>query len=377
MPELPSGFDRADGLDGRIGTATPAGAIEADTADGTVEVSEIPIQELPDSPTIERAEQATLTHRYQMSWEEALTRIAFLGRGVIREDSSGNLTKMLSASIQHERGGTATLTTVDEGMSFDNPPDQFQITPIELGVNIIKHPRYFYAFLGDGPGSETELVNQMVVRMLQNYFENPSSAYRDALQRLIKASIGNQGTSGASATVGSVPPPYAEETDADGAIVGSFIGLLQGTDLAKYAALEIIQKYWRGIDTPYIVGYQITHSTFYFMPQYLNPGGYIENPITEAVPELPAYFWSPVWPPDGRTIFDALGYINPQCYSTTGAPGGAVNISWMRKADEYDYERTWFKVTRTWIGSAIGFWDTELYSASNRPTTVAEFLAIN
>lgn len=369
MPDLPSGFDRADGLYGRLGTPTPVGAVEADRAGATMTVDQVGPEELPDSPTIERGEQATISHEYETSWEDGLTRIVGLGRGLLQVDSGGNLTKMLSASIRHVKGGMCRLGTVSEGLSFDNPPDQFQIMPVELGVNIIKHPRYLYAFLGNSPTEEK--LNQMVIRMLQNYFENTSSAYRDALHELIKASLTNLGT------VGTPPPPYGETTDPSGSVVGAFVGLLQGTQLAKRAALEILQKYWRNIETPYVVGYQIDWSSFSYLPEYLNPGGYIEDPITEATPQLPSYFWSPVFPPDGRTIFDALAAINPQCYSSNGTPQGAVNISWMRKADTMDYERTWYKTTRTWIGSAVGFWDAELYSAVKRPTVPDDYLPVN
>lgn len=95
MADLPTGFDRADGLDGRLGTATPAGAINADSASGTTSIDDIPIEELPDSPTMERAEQATWTHRFRMSLQEAKTRILSLGRGTVREDSFGNLFTVL------------------------------------------------------------------------------------------------------------------------------------------------------------------------------------------------------------------------------------------------------------------------------------------
>jgi len=362
MAELELGFDRADGLSGRNGTATPSGAVTARAGGQNIAVADIPIEELPDSPTVERAEQATLTHRFRMSWEEALTQIQFLGRGLVREDSLGNVFKLLSASIQHEQGNKCVLTTVDESLSFDSPPDQFQITPVELGINIIKHPRYFYAFLGDGYGSATELTNQMVIRMLQNYFENTTAQYRDALTKLLSDSIGTPGTAG------QTPPQFDSET-------GDFDGtLITGTDMAKRAAMEIIQKYWRGEETPYIVGYQIVWSSFYFRPPYLNPGGYVENPISDASPQLPDYFWSPDYPPSSNTIFDYLAAVNPQCYSSNGLPGGSVNISWLRKADQIEYERTWFKVDRTWIGSPVGFWDTELYSASSRPQTADDYL---
>ena len=53
---------------------------------------------------------------------------------------------------------------------------------------------------------------------------------------------------------------------------------------------------------------------------------------------------------------------NPQCYSLTGAYGGGNYVSWRREADEIDYERTWFKVQRSWVGSPVGFWDPGTHS---------------
>ena len=373
--ELPNGLDWADGLDGRLGTQTPAGAVRiaSGAGEGTANV---PIEEEVDSPEIERAEQATITHRFTMSYDEAITRLASHGRGKILTDSIGNMTKLLSARVQRRKGNLASFTIVAEGVSFDSPPDQFQIVPVELGINILKHPRYFYAFLGDGQGSATELKNQMVVRMLQNYFENPTAAFRDAISDLLLRSISFvDGT-------GPQPPDYKGRFDpADPENTGyqspdtETIYKVSGTDMAKRAALEIVQKYWRGEETPYVVGWQITWSSFFFRPPRINPGGYVEDPIYEAVPQLPEYFFSTEYPPDpAYTIFDMIAAHNPQCYSDDGTATGEVNISWLRKADQLFYERTWFRLERTWIGSPVGFWDTELYSRTARPATADDYL---
>ncbi len=357
MADLPWGFDRADGLEGRAGTATPSGAIVIQGGGGVTNIDDMALEELPDSPEIERAEQATITKTYRMSWNEALTRISFLGRGSLVYDSFGNLYLVLSAHIKHEQGGTGLLTVVMESKSFDSPPDEFSIVPVELGINIIKHPRYFYAFLGEGYGSTTELRNQMVIRLLQDYMENTSANYRDAIIRLLNDSLSSEAGSGATQ-----PPAWNRTTET------YETGTVSGTDGAKKAALEIIQKWWRGEETPYVVGYELTWSQYYFVSPWLNPGGYVEDPMTESVPQLPEYFFSRVFPPDvNDTIFDFLPYINPQCYSDDGTYAGAVNISWLRKADQVDYQRTWFKITRTWIGSPVGFWDEQLYTTDNRP----------
>ena len=141
--------------------------------------------------------------------------------------------------------------------------------------------------------------------------------------------------------------------------------------MAVAAAGEIIQKLWYQEDTPYVAGFQVTWSQYYFAPVYENPGGYVENPFGI----VPDYFLSPSQ--DGsNTIFDLMAQINPQCYSDNGSSNGNVNISWLRKADEVEYQRTWFKVTRTWIGSPIGHWDAQIYSGGERPQLPANYLPL-
>lgn len=367
MPDVPYGFDRADGLEERLGTATPTGAIRIQSGGETIDIVDLPLEELPESPEIERAEQCTVSKTYRTSWDDALTRIATLGRGVVVEDSYGNLYLILSASIQHEQGGTALLKLVMESKSFDAPPDEFSIVPVELGLNILKHPRYFYAFFGDGYGSVTEQRNQMVIRLLQDYFENTSANYRDAIIRLLNNSIGDQDGSGEQ-------PPRWSRTNEEYEGVDPKVA---GTDIAKGAAMEIVQKYWRGEETPYIVGYEITWSQYYFVAPAIIPGGFVEDPMTEAVPQLPVYFFSRVFPPDEDfTIFDFLASANPQCYSSDGTASGDVNISWLRKSDQVEYQRTWFKITRSWMGSPVGFWDEDLYTREDRPSGLGGYRSV-
>ena len=135
---------------------------------------------------------------------------------------------------------------------------------------------------------------------------------------------------------------------------------------------------------------------YYYRPPILTPGGYIQDPIIGTGPDnpgLPDYFYSTQNPPvvdsagtgSGSDIFSSMAYLNPQGYSYDGTPSGNVNISWLRKADDIDYQRTWFKVTRTWIGSAIGTWDQQLFGGGvpanngspNRPSTPADYLPLH
>jgi hypothetical protein len=363
---LPSGLDRADGLEGRLGTPTPEGSIFIESSSGT---GLIPIEELPDSPEIERGEQSTIVHRFRMSWAEALQQISYYGRGSILTDSKGIVSRVLTAKIQHEKGETCTLTITSESISFDTPPDDFSLVECELGVNIIKYPRYFYAFFPtsgiDSNWEEDRQLNQDVIRSLQNYFENVTPVYRQALMLQLTQSLGYAGTLSGGTTGTIVPPSPRPWTTSDGKST-TYIPIC-GTNLAKYAAMEILGKYWLNEETPYIVGYEITWSVYYFRPQYLNPGGYVEDPIYNANPQLPGYFWSPDNPPGNDTVFDHLAELNPQCYSSNGTSDGYATISWLRKADRCEYQRTWFKVTRTWIGSPIGFWDFDLFNKDNAP----------
>lgn len=360
--DLPTGFDRADGGGGRLGTPTPGDAVLVQSTEGTT----IPLEESPSSPTIERAEQATFSKEFTMSWEDGLTRIAATSRGNIETDTYNQKFLVLSASLQHQKGGTAVLRKVLESKSFDSPPDEFEIVPVELGLSIIKHPRYFYAFLGSGYGESDELVNQCVIRLLQDYMANANINYRNAAQQLLIDSMGTQGS------------PGDPQPEWDGKKKTWTVGTIPGTDLAKAAALEIIQKYWRGIETPYIVGWQITWSRYFFRPPEIHPGGVIQNPITEASPQLPDYFWSTTSPPDpDHSIFDSMILWNPQCYSDNGDTDGNLSIAWLRKADTIEYQRTWFKQHMTWIGTPIGHWDEEIYSSGARPVVADDYLGIN
>lgn len=368
---LPLGVKRADGLDGRLGTASGVDQVLCTHSIGDG-VDWLPLEELADSPQVEHGDRLTVTHRFRAWYYECLDWAVTIPRGtVIQEDDPfglPNFYKVLSNSVQHEKGDTAILSVTLESMTSDTPPDRFAVTPVELGLNIIKHPRYFYAFLGEGYGSDTEQKNQMVIRLLQDYFENTTAAYRDALSQLLYCSLGTDGS-----TKGKKPQwNYGTETFPGGSKV-------TGTDMAKRAALEIIQKYWRGTETPYIVGWQLTWSAYYFYPQPLNPGGYVEDPA-QASPAIPPMFYT-VAPPGevagGVTMFEGMQWVNPQCYSDTGRLDGDLQMSWLRKADQIEYERTIYRVDRTWIGTPVGFWDPELYTRDEGPQKPDDYLLAN
>ena len=423
MANISTGLDRSDGSSGQLGTATPAGTVRVQSPGGNTNINSIPLNENPDSPTIERAEQATLSHEFTLSWAEAFNRIRFLSRGQVSIDSYGNYTKLLSASVQHQKGGTATLKTVAEGLSFDWPPEEFSRSKVDLGVNIIKHPRYLSALnptvseesnniTVGGISVNVASVKQAIIRSIKTYMDAPIYPSADNINGLFHNGVVNQlGSSTVQVAylnpsfdptkyedkpqpwsgTGALPKGDNPRSDSGTQqIPGNFRYLLvniptatPAIQFALAAAKEIISKIWRQEDNPYITGFQIRWSAYYATEQYIHPGGTIEAPFLfpsifgsalVSSPALPEYFWSPSFLPGtvvydtSKTIFDYLSYVNPQCFSTTGLRGGPISLSCLRLADESDYERTWHKITRTWLVAPIGVWDADINSSGNRPT---------
>ena len=399
---LPHFLDRADGSDygaGPVGAPTPAKAITVQSYLEGGDPTAYQIQEDVDSPTLERAEQATITKSFHdLSWTEACTRITGLGRGGVLIDKFGNQIRILSSNIQSQRGDKATLKIIAEGLSFDTPPDEFSITPVELGINIIKHPRYYSALNPAGSGLTTiqSQILQCIIRTIQTYQDSPFFPSVANLNGLVQCNIfdtlkgGNltytipnpnyEPTYTATPLLPlGTPDPPAPTANKDPNPINLMRAYSKGTSdpvvlLALAAAKEVIQKLWKIEDSPYMVGYEISWSVYYYRPYPLNPGGYVENPITKANPALPDYFYSPDNPPHSRTtIFDELAFWNPQCYSDDGTISGFPAMSCLRKADTIEYQRTWFKVTRSWLCSAIGVWDTDINSGGPRPAVPSDY----
>jgi hypothetical protein len=373
---LPTGGDRADGVtnlpaqpigssgSGKVGTPTPAGALAIKSNSPLNTWTE----EETDSPEFERAEQATFLHRLNMDYKSALTMLSNLPRGTFVKDSFSNVWRILSSKIQSKRGTNASLSYTAESISFDSPPDEFSCQAVDLGLDIIKHPRYSWALLpyqydtqsyatfGD---TNTKIyfsdIKSQIVRLIQNYQDAPiypsnfsvanGYVHENILQSLGSGTIdvnipnpnGYQPPSGST----TVPtPPTWDGNAATKAALGKtsryvtvVINLYNcnGKNLlssptspiaiAIAAAQELISKIWRGETTPYLTGYRISWSQYYFVPVLLNPGGYIENPVGV----VPDYFMSPSQ--TGRdTIFDALPFVNPQSYSQNRLIGGDLII---------------------------------------------------
>lgn len=434
---LPMGFDRADGVTPLpsqpagsrgsrevVGTPIPADALQQYSSNGNILTTE----EEPDSPEIERAEQGTFMHRIRCSWAAALFYITGLGRGQFVQDTGGNLWRILSSKIQHLKGDYASVNVTAESLSFDTPPDEFSCVPIELGIDIIKHPRYSWCLLPQGsdyqntyyliagpsgnvPVYLTDIKNALI-RAIQNFIDSPVYPNASYFDGLVQGSIFVNLKNGFipielpnpnyNYTLPQATPAVYQQGGAAWPTANCqyfIVNVPVSTSpydpiqIAIAATKEILTKLWRHEDTPYIPCYQVTHSQYFFAPTYLNPGGYIEDPRGW----IPDYFLNPntnqtlvprgnvnnpfgnldtdpskFWV-GGSSIFDAMANINPQCYSVTGQFGGGTNISWLRKSDEIDYQRTWFKVTHTWIGSPIGHWDTDLYNQNQRPQIATDF----
>jgi len=412
---LPFGFDRADGTSslpsqtnglpgGTAGTASPAGSVISSGKVANFAGFPYYAEEEPDSPEIERAEQATAMHRFRMAWNSAVSFLSVLGRGTFVTDSAGNRWRILSSKIQSQRGGMATLSVTSEALSFDSPPDEFQIVPIELGVDILKHPRYAWALLPyttDNSLAITTIggvtiygnqIKEAVVRMIQAYRDSPiypSASYvQGTVQALVLQQFQTASTKGIDVVIpnpnGFVPKNNAAPKggivwDGSAGTISTlskdyeFVTVKVFSDNTFFATLiaaarEMLYKLWRNEDTPPVTGYEITWAQYYFAPTYLNPGNYIENPVGI----VPYYFMSPTQT-GNATIFDELTAWNPQCFATNGIKYGPLNLSCLRKPDEIDYQRTWFKVTRKWLCSPIGHWDQDLLTGNNRPQNASGF----
>lgn len=419
VDNLPQGFDRADGLNGRLGQATTGMSVQSNGyASSYTDI--VPINELPDSPVIERAEQQTVRHSYTGSQSEMLNRIGIYYRGALVTDSNGYYYRVLSATYNQLKGNAARLDIVSESLSMDVPPDEFTITPVRMGIDIMKHPRYFYALMPTNqiptPWPSTLVADadaqitakQAIIRAIQAYRENPYISTATAINNITGSlqdnitaafSVGklvysvpnpnfkSDFNATAPDEVGTLysglpyPPVPVNNGDPNPAYYFLSIDIVSNdpngkVTLALAAAQELIGKLWRMEDTPMVNGIELTWSEYFWRPPYLDLGGYIQDPITNSKNPLPSYFYSPTQPPNSSyTIFDYLCQYNPQCFSSDGTGSmGTTNISWLRDADTIDYQRTWFKVTHKWLGAPIGAWDGDLYNGNiQRPSLPTDY----
>ena len=417
---LPHGIDRADGLNGRLGTPTPAAAITYESPNGGADSNSIPIQELSTSPTMERAEQCTIRKSFTGSWTEMQNRWAVYPRGTLVADSGNNFYRILNTNLSRlqGKGEVGQLDLTMEALSFDSPPDEFSINTVNLGLDILKNPRYFYNLI---PTSQLphplpyylsydtpvqEAVKSTIIRAIQAYRENPlvppqqmfnnvTGYFHDLIISSCQSGSINYAVPNPNfqAQFHSTNPPttiYASTDSPPAKILVDcaatddgknspvyYIHYIIGTDadpnnkiaIALAAAQELVAKIWKQEDTPPVYGLEITLSEYFWRPPPINLGSYIEDPLAI----VPDYFTCPSVIPDGSTVFDQIGNFNPQYYSATGQKGGGVNISWLRQADSLEFGRTFFKRTIKWLGAPVGCWDADLFNQKNRPSSPGDY----
>lgn len=333
MPDLPDfdfppcGFDRADGsqldsLGTPIGTPTPDAARQIRRSQGTQV-----FEELPTSPEIERAEQCTVKHTFRGEYDQLREILKACNRGTFTKDSLGNYYRVLSAALSRLRGDMCQLDINSESISFDNPPDQFEVNDVEMNMPLELHPRYnsvrFYNLDENGeqedPGFPT---GYQLIQWIKNSVNQMQISAMDENLLMV-------GTLG-------VDPLLLDDPDW----------------LVANLALEMVNKMRKGETEFYFSGLQVVWSQYFFMPPVMNPGGYLEDPVENG--GLPPFFWSTDRTVDGDNILTFMGpTINPDLY--------ADGFSWLRKADRLQYERTWYRLTHTWIGGPLGHWDSDIY----------------
>lgn len=417
-----------------LGTPLPTAFLEIYDGSGTGALTTI--QEPPGSPHIEKAEQCTCEHTLKMSWENAIFYWASFNRGTVVTDTDANVWRILSNDITRESEIVGVLHYTMESISFDSPPDDFEIIDSSLDLNIIKHPRYWWALspyisdnstftqVGDTKIFYTD-IKESIIRCIQTYIDSPFYPSATQIQGLFQSNVLSMITLPVGSASGIYQSHYSNASynpaiktidplPWDGVtahkpagncvyyaipVPVNFTNPSDPITIALAAANELISKLWRQEDTPYIAGYEIQWTQYFFQPVFLNPGGYVEDPRLW----VPEYFLNPftngniiprgnqnaVQPvgqpglgnadqdppvsPGQSTIFDRLTLINPQCFSINGISGGPLGFSSLRKADSYRYSRTWFAVTHHWLISPIGKWDTDIYTQGNRPQTANDY----
>lgn len=344
FPSLPAGavpsfYDRAiGGVMG--GTVTPATArlIQIDPlANGIFE-------EYPDSPQIEFAEQGTIRHAFRMEYNMALIYASGLKRGTILVDNQAQYSRVLSTSVNSTRGNMADLVVVAESlMTADVPPDEFSIEPIEFNPNITKHPRYFI-FDATNP-TPFVILTPLDIWLVTSSIGASNYFTRQDLKNLIA----------------QIPNPSDPDTSQT------------SSAKRKAAAQELAQKLTLGIEAPYIPAFRVTWSQYFFygasfagssnVNPNLNPGGFVQDPTTIIPPD----FWS--WDGSGTAVSNILlpESLGGAMDTTLSPAFYELGISWLRESDSIYYQRTWFRLTSTWIGGPIGHWDADIYSAEPSP----------
>lgn len=341
----PSGIDRADGTADFPGTITPPDSLNTEigtelSGPGTF------FEEDSDSPEFDFGEQGTVAHSFTTDPDTFEMLIPVVQRGIIQQDSAGNLSKILSTTVKRLKGDRVKMVIVSEGLSWGVPPDEFSIEPMDINPDLMKHPRY-----NDGSNGATGFGLTDQQKAALRFVTNSQNFYnvQDGYNSVIAGA-------GVNPSGGQLFP------------LGGPGGTTQ-----RQQAWEIIQKYWRGEDTFYLPALRITYSTFYYDLENvaINPGGYIEDPVTSGA--IPYPFWSI----DGTDNPDPTNDILQKSAIDQSYNLYNSGVSYLRQCDQLAYQRTWFKVTQCWIGAPKGpqdangnnyiYWDNDIYQVPPTP----------
>jgi hypothetical protein len=304
------------------------------------------LESTTDSPEIERAEQATIRQSFYGDWGTCVFWNQTIGRGYIMQDTYGFSYKVLSCKIQRLPGGglnKASLVIIAESISFDPPPDEFDVDPYQVNFPIFWHPRYINPPFGSTYG-------------LVGYNLNASGNQVDTTQWTGYQIMANVQIAANSPQV----------TARDEGTINITAKQINDPNILSLA-LELIQKLRKGNSEYYLSGWNVYYTQHSFVPWNLNPGGYIEDPVLSG--NLPWYFWSndldlgDASNTTTNNIFLAAAHaVDPQLYPT----GTPADISWLRMADKQRYSRTIYTLTSSWAGAPLGMWDKQLYAPAGQ-----------
>jgi hypothetical protein len=319
LNNIPSVYSRADGIGGNLGTYTDPKLVALNYAQGLAQSGQTTIfEEASDSPKTEMAEQWTITHRFYVDYYTGQLLQTQYYRGYLMTDNAGNVSRVLSTDLvpmAKTNVQVCLFTVVSEGTNWGNPPDEFSITKVDLNPVAEKHPRY----------SGLSYLQRYQIRQME---------------------------------VGDFFTSQQMMNMANSISISS-----SATPAQKNQALELLYKKFKGEDTFYLSAFQVQFSQYYWKPQIINPGGYIEDPILSG--NIPTFFVGTGDVGNISTIFSEVAQHNPNLFpnynSLTNPPYG---LSWLRMTDEQSLNRTWWKVTRTWVGAPIGQWDNTWYNGN-------------
>jgi len=328
---LPSCWDRADG-GFTFDAGTPATAVSfvgINYVDGTLSLQDIAdyfggndslfnvLEESTDSPSLEFSDQCTIQHSWIADyWTTRYIQTQY-ARGYQMVDSFDNVSRVLATNasvIPKTMGLLWKVSVTSEAQSFANPPEEFDIQTVEFNPSAEKHPRY----------SDLTFFGRQIVRNAE-VTDNPDAqtTYQNLVSTLPTGSNS------------SYP----------------FHGNQRGE------ALELLFKKSKGEDSFYLSGFKIIYSRYYWGPQPINMGGYTENPFDF----IPSQYWTDQT--TEKNIFAEVAGNNKNLYpNPAGLDQFPFGLSWLRYADVQQLNRTWYKVTSTWMALPLGIWDPQWYS---------------